>query len=140
MANGQRDERPLPAHPYRDSAIVYGVMAVILVVLAGVTGGSLVKATGAAIVFWFAACAWSWWKFRRRIRERELEAAAAAVEAGVTGLGVTGPGVAGAREAGAEESPSPGGGRANGSVNGAISGNGNRSGRGRDAGPRGTEP
>ena len=135
MTNGRHDERPLPAHPYRDSAVVYGVMAVILVVLAGVTGGSLVKATGAAIVFWFAACAWSWWKFRRRIRERELEAAAAAAEAGVTGAGVTPAG-----DTGAEKSPTPGGGRANGSVNGAINGNGNGSGRGRDAGPGGTEP
>jgi hypothetical protein len=135
MATGVREERPLPDHPYRDSAIVYGVMAVILVVLAGVTGGSLVKATGAAIVFWTVACAWSWWKFRRRIRERELEAAAAAAEAGITGAGVTRAG-----EAGVEESPSPSGGWANGSVNGASNGNGNGSGRGRDVGPGGTGP
>ncbi len=85
MTRREHEERPLPAHPYRDSAIVYGIMAVILVVLAGVTGGSLVKATGAAIVFWLLACAWSWWKFRRRIQERELVAAALVAEIEPTG-------------------------------------------------------
>jgi hypothetical protein len=76
MARRARELRPLPAHPYRDSAIVYGIMAVILVVLAGATGGSLVRAIGAATIFWVLATAWSWWKFRGRIRELALADAA----------------------------------------------------------------
>ena len=125
MAHRASDERPLPAHPYRDSAIVYGVMAVILVVLAGVTGGSLAKAAVAAIIFWLGATGWSWWKFRRRIRERELVAMASG--ASTADVAVTG----------AEEAPRPGVGRASGTVNGAVNGNG-RNGRG--AGTGGTEP
>jgi hypothetical protein len=116
MAKDVREERPLPAHPYRDSAIVYGVMAAILIVLAGVTGGSLVRATGAAIVFWLVACTWSWWKFRRRIRERELAAAAARDESGAAGP------------------PSAAGSGGNGTANGAINGNANGSGGGRARG------
>jgi hypothetical protein len=121
MARREPEERPLPAHPYRDSAIVYGFMAVILVVLAGVTGGSLVKAAVAAMIFWLGATGWSWWKFRGRIREREL-AVAASAEVEVTG---------------AEETARPVVGRANGTVNGAANSHGN--GTGRDAGRGGPE-
>jgi hypothetical protein len=117
MARRQSEQRPLPAHPYRDSAIVYGVMAVILVVLAGVTGGSLVKATVAAIIFWLGATGWSWWKFRGRIREREL--------AGVDPVASPADVVA----TGAEEVARPAIGRANGTANGAVNGNG-RGGKG----------
>ena len=119
MARREHEERPLPAHPYRDSAIVYGIMAVILIVLAGVTGGSLVKATGAAIVFWLVASGWSWWKFRRRIRERELVAAASAAEVEVTGT---------------EGSVRPVAGPANGTVHRAVDGNGNGTRRGAGTG------
>jgi len=115
MARREHDERPLPAHPYRDSAIVYGIMAVILVVLAGVTGGSLVKAAGAAIVFWLLASGWSWWKFRRRTRERDLAAAAPVAEVEGTGT---------------EGVARPAAGRANGSANGAANGNGRAAGTG----------
>jgi len=116
MARPEREERPLPAHPYRDSAIVYGVMAVILVVLAGITGGSLVKATGAAIVFWLLASGWSWWKFRRRIREREREAAASVADVEATGAAGVVP---------------PASGQANGAANGAANGSGRGAGTGR---------
>jgi hypothetical protein len=125
MTRRQSEERPLPAHPYRDSAIVYGVMAVILVVLAGITGGSLVRATVAAIIFWLGATGWSWWKFRRRIREREL--------AGVVAVGSTADVVA----AGAEEAALPAVGRANGTANGTA--NGAVNGNGRGAGTGGVE-
>jgi Flp pilus assembly protein TadB len=65
------DDRPIPAHPYRDTALVYGVMSVLLVVVASLTGGDAVRATLVAVVFFVVATAWSWWKFRSRIRERE---------------------------------------------------------------------
>ena len=76
MARREREERTVPAHPYRDTAIVYGIMALILVVLAGLTGGSLLRATAAGAVFFLVATAWSWWKFRGRIRERDAREAA----------------------------------------------------------------
>ena len=121
MVRRESDERPLPTHPYRDSAIVYGVMAVILVVLAGITGGSLVKATGAAIIFWLGATGWSWWKFRGRIRERERAASASAAVEGT----------------GSEGGGRPSGAPTNGAVNGVGTGNGNGNGRG--VGTGGTE-
>ena len=119
MTRREREERPLPAHPYRDSAIVYGIMAVILVVIAGITGGSLVKAAGVAIVFWLVASAWSWWKFQGRIQERALAAAASVTDVEATG---------------AEGAVRPTGGTANGTVNGAVTGNGNGEGRGAEPG------
>ena len=80
MTRREREERPVPAHPYRDSAIVYGIMAVLLVVLAGVTGGSLLRATAAGAVFFLVATAWSSWKFRGRIRQRDAREAAAVAD------------------------------------------------------------
>lgn len=72
MARRKRlDDRLIPSHPYRDSALVYGVMSVLLVVVAWLTGGDAVRAILVAVVFFVVATAWSWWKFRDRIRERE---------------------------------------------------------------------
>lgn len=68
--------RPLPAHPYRDTALVYGVMATLLVVVAALTGGDVVRAVLVAAVFFVVATAWTGWKFRTRIRERDAAAAA----------------------------------------------------------------
>ena len=76
-----RSDRAIPAHPYRDTAIVYGVMAVLLVVVAGVTGGNLGRAAVVGAAFWMAATSWSWWRFRGRIRERDAAAAATAAPA-----------------------------------------------------------
>ena len=33
------DDRPIPAHPYRDAALVYAGMGVLLVIVATLTGG-----------------------------------------------------------------------------------------------------
>ncbi len=104
------DERPLPAHPYRDTVVVYGIMAVVLIVIAGLTGGSLVRAFGAGVAFFVLATAWSWWRFRTRIREREaLDAREAA-----------------ARSPSADQpagEPEPGSQRR--ATNGSVNGNGN---------------
>ena len=86
MARPKRQhERAIPDHPYRDAAVVYGIMALLLVGIAGLTGGSIVRACLAALTFFLLATAWSWWKFRGRIRERE--AAAAALAGGVSESG-----------------------------------------------------
>ena len=63
-------EQPPPKHPYRDSLLVYGGMAVVLVVLAWATGGSLVRAVVIAVVVWLAASAWSIVRWRERLRRR----------------------------------------------------------------------
>jgi membrane protein implicated in regulation of membrane protease activity len=63
-------ERPLPKHPYRDSAIAYGGMAAVLFAVVVATGGSAVRGAVAAVAVFVAATAYSWWRWRQRIRER----------------------------------------------------------------------
>jgi Flp pilus assembly protein TadB len=76
------DERPLPDHPYRDTALVYGFMAVVLVIVASLTGGRAVKALVAAVIFFLLATGWSWWRYREKIKRRDAARAAATVGAG----------------------------------------------------------
>jgi membrane protein implicated in regulation of membrane protease activity len=64
--------KPLPRRPFRDSAIFYGVLAVIIVVVSAATGGGVARGVVAAVLFFLLALAWSWWRFRERLeRERE---------------------------------------------------------------------
>ena len=70
---------PLPKRPYRDTALVFGGMAVAIVLVAWATGGDLVKAVLIAAAFFVAATAWGWHRWRERKRE---EAARDAEQAG----------------------------------------------------------
>jgi hypothetical protein len=63
------EHRRIPRHPYRDSALVYGGLAVVIVALAAVTGGSLTKAMFYAAAFFVVAMSWSWMRWRRELRE-----------------------------------------------------------------------
>ncbi len=62
-------EQPLPKHPYRDTVLVYGGMAVVLVLIAWATGGSVDRAAVVAALFFTIATAWSGSRWRRRLRE-----------------------------------------------------------------------
>ena len=64
-------EQPLPKHPYRDSVVLYGAMAILLVVAAAATGGSVVRAVVIGAIFFVAATAWSWRRWRERLRDEE---------------------------------------------------------------------
>ncbi len=86
------DSRPIPAHPYRDTALVYAGMGVVLVIVASLTGGQTLRAIVAALIFFVIATAWSWWGFRKRIRARDE--AAAARRAGGPGAGESANGAA----------------------------------------------
>ena len=57
-------ERMLPKHPYRDSALIYAGLAVLVVVVALLTGASIVKAVIAAIAAFLVATLYSWWRLR----------------------------------------------------------------------------
>jgi hypothetical protein len=59
----------VPKHPYRDSVLVYGVFAVVVVVAAWATGGSVWRAAGIAAIVWAAASTWSVARWRRRLRQ-----------------------------------------------------------------------
>jgi Flp pilus assembly protein TadB len=62
--------RRFPKRPYRDTAIFYGVLAAIVVVVALVTGGDLSRALVIAAAFFVVATGWSWWRFRERLAQR----------------------------------------------------------------------
>lgn len=63
----------IPKRPYRDTALLYGVMAAVIVVIAWLTGGGVARAAAIAVVFFVAATAWSFYRWRQRIRDHERE-------------------------------------------------------------------
>jgi hypothetical protein len=78
---------PVPKHPYRDSAIFYGILTGLLVLVAYLTGGELPRALLFGGGFFVVATGWSWFMFKRRLEREEEEraeneAAAAAAESG----------------------------------------------------------
>ena len=68
-------ERRLPKHPYRDSAVLYGVLAVVVVVVAAATGGAITRAIVFAFAAFLLATGWSWFTWRRREREERIRKA-----------------------------------------------------------------
>ncbi len=72
----EHDEPKIPKRPYRDSAIVYAALAGVIVAIALLTGGSIPKAVLIAVFFFFVATAWSWSRWRRRVREEARRQAA----------------------------------------------------------------
>jgi Flp pilus assembly protein TadB len=68
----------IPEHPYRDTALLHGVLAGAIVVLALVTGVNLGTALVVAPFYFVSATGWSWWRFSQRIRREQKEAAQAA--------------------------------------------------------------
>ena len=72
---------PVPKRPFRDSAIFYGVLAVLFVLVVWATGGAVLprwddqqREIGGlliAMLFFVVATGYSWWRFRQRIEEEE---------------------------------------------------------------------
>jgi Flp pilus assembly protein TadB len=65
------DEPPRepPKRPYRDTALVYAAFALVIVVVAAITGGSLLRAVVYAFGFWVLATGYGIWRWRARLRE-----------------------------------------------------------------------
>ncbi len=61
-------EQPAPKHPYRDTLIVYAVFAVLIVVVAWLTGGGVARAAAVAVLFYVIASVWSVSRWRARLR------------------------------------------------------------------------
>ena len=61
--------RPVPGHLYRDSAILYAVLAGIVIGVTALTGGDLRRALIVAVALFFGATAYSWWRWNQRIRQ-----------------------------------------------------------------------
>ena len=68
-------ESPPPKHPYRDSAILYAVFGVIIVVVAWATGGAVSSAALVAVVFFLVATGWSMFRWRARLAEEAAKQA-----------------------------------------------------------------
>jgi membrane protein DedA with SNARE-associated domain len=74
-------QTPMPKRPFRDTAIFYGALSVIFVVVVWATGGAVlprwdddqreVGGLTIAILFFLIATAYSWWRFRQRMRLEE---------------------------------------------------------------------
>jgi nicotinamide riboside transporter PnuC len=64
----------MPRRPYRDSAIFYLVLAAIVVGVAWVTDGNVLRALIFGVAFFLVATGWSWWKFKQRIDRERFEA------------------------------------------------------------------
>jgi hypothetical protein len=58
---------PRPQHLYRDTLLTYGTLAVVIVLFAWLTGGSVGQAAAIAALFFLVACAWSGVRWRRRL-------------------------------------------------------------------------
>ena len=71
---GSLPETPPPKHPVRDTLLVYAGLAVVVVLVAWVTGGSLRKAVVVAVLFYILASAWSVWRQRTQSARRQSEA------------------------------------------------------------------
>ena len=85
MTRRRRRDRPIPEHPYRDSAILYGILAIVIVTVA--TGGSLLPgesdksfvlgaidrlgALAVAAGFFLVATSFSWWQWHERISGKQ---------------------------------------------------------------------
>jgi hypothetical protein len=60
---------PPPKNPVRDTLVVYGVLSLIIILVAWVTGGGVGKATIIAVLFFVVASGWTLWRFRVRARD-----------------------------------------------------------------------
>jgi Flp pilus assembly protein TadB len=61
----------VPAHPYRDSAALYALLAVLVVAVTAITGGDIVKALIVGAAAFVLATGYSWWRWRARLRRLE---------------------------------------------------------------------
>lgn len=61
--------RRIPRHPYRDSAALYAVLAGVVVGVTAATGGDVRRSVIVACSLFVAATAYSWWRWRERIRQ-----------------------------------------------------------------------
>ena len=72
--------RKIPAHPYRDSAVFYAILAGIVVGVTALTGGNMRTALILAPLLFVVATGYSWWRWRQREQQAAREEAMSATE------------------------------------------------------------
>ena len=65
--------RTMPRHPYRDSAIMYAILAAAVVGVTALTDGNMRAALIIAPVLFVVATGYSWWRWHQRQRQEEAE-------------------------------------------------------------------
>ena len=65
--------RPVPRHPYRDTAVFYAILGGIVIGVTALTGGDLGRSVIIAVALFLGATAYSWWRWNQRIRQEEQE-------------------------------------------------------------------
>jgi len=65
--------RKIPAHPYRDSAVFYAILAGILVGVTALTGGNMRTALILAPLLFVVATGYSWWRWRQKEQQAARE-------------------------------------------------------------------
>ena len=68
-------DEPLPARPYRNTAIFHAALAGIIVLVAWLTNGPDDDAIIIAVLFFVVATAWSFWRWSKRLEEEQRQAA-----------------------------------------------------------------
>jgi hypothetical protein len=61
--------RPVPGHPYRDTAAFYAVLAGIVIGVTALTSGDIRRSVIIAVALFFGATAYSWWRWYQRIHQ-----------------------------------------------------------------------
>jgi hypothetical protein len=56
--------------PYRDTALVYGGMSLVVVLIGLLLGAGVVRTLAIAAAFFVVATLWSWRNWRNRLREQ----------------------------------------------------------------------
>jgi hypothetical protein len=69
ITNGRKPSQRR-SHPYRDTALIYAALAVVVLILAVATGGHPIRAAVAAALAFLAATGWHWRVIRGRERGR----------------------------------------------------------------------
>jgi hypothetical protein len=57
---------PPPPRPYRGSAILHAILALVILAVAAISGGNLLKAFLVAAAYFIVATGWTWFRFRQR--------------------------------------------------------------------------
>jgi Flp pilus assembly protein TadB len=71
--NGVNPQRRRSRRPYRDSALAYGGLGVLVIVVAYATGSSFLRAFVGGVAAAVLATGWTWWRLRQREREAARE-------------------------------------------------------------------
>jgi hypothetical protein len=71
--NGRNPARRRSSHPYRDSALAYGGLGMLVVIVAYASGSGLLRSLAGGAAAFVLATAWTWWRTRSRSHAPERQ-------------------------------------------------------------------